>query len=55
MVGFSRTGELQAMELKDSFGQTTRLEFSAIERNPALDPALFRFTPPAGVDVIQAH
>ena len=55
MVGFGRSGQLRAMELKDSFGQTTRLEFSSIERNRTLDPALFRFTPPSGADVIQAH
>ena len=54
-VGFDRDGALQAMELKDSFGQTTRLEFSAIERNPTLDEALFRFTPPSGADVIRAQ
>ena len=50
-LGF-RGGELESMEIIDSFGQLTRLGFSAVERNPKLDPALFRFTPPAGVDVI---
>ena len=54
-VGFDGAGVLQAMELKDTFGQTTRLEFSAIERNPTLDAALFRFTPPSGADVIEAQ
>jgi outer membrane lipoprotein carrier protein len=54
-VGFSGEGELQAMELKDSFGQTTRIRFSAIEHNPELDAELFRFTPPPGVDVIQSQ
>jgi len=51
-VGFGAEG-LKAMELEDGFGQTTRLEFSAIQRNPQLDAELFRFTPPVGVDVIQ--
>ena len=55
LVGFSAEGELQAMELKDSFGQTTRIRFSAIERNPELDDELFRFTPPQGVDVIDSQ
>ena len=43
---------LAAMELSDSFGQTTLLRFNSIERNPKLDPQLFRFSPPAGADVI---
>lgn len=44
--------ELRGMELRDSFGQTTYLRFSRIERNPALPASLFTFTPPAGADVI---
>ena len=43
---------LQAMELKDNFGQTTLLHFSNLERNPSLGKSLFRFTPPKGADVI---
>ena len=53
-IGLGEEG-LRGMELKDGFGQTTRLEFSAIERNPELDAALFEFTPPAGVDVIRGQ
>ncbi|KAB2928710.1 MAG: outer membrane lipoprotein chaperone LolA [Dechloromonas sp.] len=44
--------DLKAMELQDSFGQTTLIRFSALERNPPLPPATFRFVPPAGVDVV---
>lgn len=44
---------LRIMELQDSFGQTTRLEFRNFLRNPDFDPELFRFTPPPGVDVIR--
>lgn len=44
--------ELRAMELFDSFGQTTQIRFLNGERNPALGPGLFRFTPPAGADVV---
>jgi chaperone LolA len=51
-IGF-RGGLPEAMEVRDAFGQTTRFAFRAIERNPALDPAIFRFTPPRGVDVVQ--
>lgn len=42
---------LRAMELHDSFGQTTSLIFNRVERNPSLASGLFRFTPPPGVDV----
>ena len=44
--------ELRRMILVDRLGQTTRLDFDRIERNPRLDPAGFGFTPPPGVDVI---
>jgi outer membrane lipoprotein carrier protein len=40
------------MELYDNFGQTTQIRFSKVERNPALPAATFKFTPPAGVDVV---
>jgi outer membrane lipoprotein carrier protein len=40
------------MLLVDSFGQTTRLTFSRVERNPKLDADAFRFTPPKGADVL---
>lgn len=43
---------LRRMELLDSFGQTTVLEFHDVARNPELDPDLFRFEPPEGVDVV---
>jgi outer membrane lipoprotein carrier protein len=42
----------RTMELHDSFGQVTQLSFDAFERNPAIDPALFRFSPPPGADVV---
>ena len=44
--------ELRGMELLDNFGQTTHIRFTKMERNPSLSAALFRFTPPAGVDVV---
>jgi outer membrane lipoprotein-sorting protein len=40
------------MILVDRLGQTTRLAFERIERNPRLPDESFRFTPPPGVDVI---
>jgi outer membrane lipoprotein carrier protein len=50
-MGFDPSG-LQVMELVDSLGQTTVLRFKSLERNPKLDPSLFRFSPPKGADVI---
>ena len=50
-LGFAG-GHLKRMELRDNFGQTTQLEFARLERSPSLDPALFRFAPPKGADVI---
>ncbi len=51
LLGFAGPA-LKTMELVDSFGQRTQLEFSSTRRNPELDPTLFRFTLPTGVDVI---
>jgi outer membrane lipoprotein carrier protein len=50
-LGLSAVG-VEAMELVDHFGQTTRLRFSNIARNPVIDPARFQFTPPPGTDVL---
>ena len=50
-MGFSASG-LEAMELTDNFGQTTRLRFSNLQRNPKVDPGEFRFEPPKGADVL---
>jgi outer membrane lipoprotein carrier protein len=43
---------LKYMQLADRMNQTTTLEFSDVRRNPALDESQFKFTVPAGVDVI---
>lgn len=52
-VKLAMDGEvLRAMEMVDGFGQTTRLYFDPMVRNPQLDKELFQFTPPPGVDVI---
>ena len=50
-MGFGPQG-LQAMELIDHFGHTTRLRFSNLRPNPKIDPAEFRFEPPPGADVL---
>ena len=50
-LGF-RDGALVGMEIRDNFGHITILRFTRLTANVAIDPAAFRFTPPAGVDVI---
>lgn len=50
-MGFGKSG-LEAMELRDQFGQVTVITFADVERNPRLAAEVFRFTPPKGVDVI---
>lgn len=43
---------LKFMQLADKLGQTTTLEFSQLQRNPAIDSSRFTFTVPVGADVI---
>lgn len=50
-LGFANDA-LRLMELTDSFGQLTRLEFSNLIRNAPIIPDAFEFSPPSGVDVI---
>ena len=50
-LGFDAT-TLKFMQLADKLGQTTTLEFSQLQRNPAIDSSRFTFTVPAGADVI---
>ena len=51
-VGF-KGGVLATLEILDSFGQRSVLQFSAFEVNAALDASAFAFKPPAGVDVVR--
>ena len=47
-----RGDELLSLLFYAALGQITRIEFSNAQRNRPLDEGLFRFTPPAGTDVI---
>lgn len=47
-----KNGTPEAMELKDSFGQTSVLAFKKFEKNPALNATSFKFVMPKGADVI---
>jgi outer membrane lipoprotein carrier protein len=51
-IGF-RDGLPGAMLLVDSFGNTTRLVFTQVERNPKLPADAFAFTAPKGADVLK--
>jgi outer membrane lipoprotein carrier protein len=51
-VGF-RGKDLAAVEIVDSFGQRSRLDFARFVANAPLTPERFRFVPPAGADVIE--
>ncbi len=51
-VGLDAQGQLRELILESKLGQTTRLVFSKLKRNIKLDPGLFRFSPPPGVDVV---
>ncbi len=51
-VGF-RGKELAAIEITDSFGQRSRLDFSRFAANVVLPDTRFEFKPPAGADVVE--
>lgn len=51
-IGF-KGGNLEAMELRDAFGNTTMLTFSGIQKNPSLPADAFRFAVPKGADVVK--
>jgi outer membrane lipoprotein carrier protein len=51
-VGF-RGNQLNAVEIVDSFGQTSLLQFTQFVTNLPLAPERFRFVVPAGADVIE--
>ncbi len=51
-VGFT-AGQLVALELLDSFGQKSRLDFQKVDTKVTLSPSRFTFTPPPGADVLQ--
>lgn len=46
-------GKLSGMELNDNFGQLTRIYFSDLQTNIKIEPSIFEFTVPEGVDVFE--
>ncbi len=51
-LGFD-SSSLARMELQDSFGHVISILFTRFNKAPHFAPDTFRFTPPAGADVIQ--
>ncbi len=50
-IGFDRR-RLGMMIIADNLGQTTRIDFTEVNKNTILSPELFEFNIPEGVDVI---
>ena len=51
-IGF-RGKQLAAVEITDSFAQRSVLTFTHMATNVELAPATFKFTPPAGADIVE--
>lgn len=51
LMGFN-ANKIQEMSLVDSFGHTTKIVFTQVEVNPALEDKNFLFKAPKGVDVV---
>ena len=51
-LGF-KNGGLASMEILDSFGQLSRLSFTALQLNLPLEASIFKFAAPPGVDVVR--
>lgn len=51
-IGF-KGRDLAALEIVDGFGQSSRLDFTTLVLNPVLAPERFRFTLPAGADLLE--
>ncbi len=49
----AKSGLSDCIIIEQQDGQRARLVMDSIERNPRLPPERFRFTPPAGVDVVR--
>lgn len=50
-LGFGKSG-LERMNLQDSYGNLTSIQFSKLERNPNLKQQSFMFKPPQGADIV---
>ncbi|WP_164503661.1 outer membrane lipoprotein chaperone LolA [Pleionea sediminis] len=55
MLVLFNDGQLKEILLKDTLGQQTSVEFSAVNMNVELADSTFEFTPPEGVDVLDSR
>ena len=51
LVGLDTEG-IKMMVMEDAYGQRTEIRFTDLIKNADIDPGLFSFTPPEGVDVV---
>lgn len=51
LVGLDAEG-IKMMVMEDAYSQRTEIRFTDMVKNGDIDPALFSFTPPKGVDVV---
>lgn len=52
-IGFSAEGQLAALDIEDSFGQRSVMQFKSMQTQASLPAATFHFTAPKGADVIK--
>ena len=50
-----RTFQVEKLEFTNALGEETRFTFSRMQLNLQLDPGLFTFTPPPGVQVVREN
>jgi outer membrane lipoprotein carrier protein len=50
-----RNNELTGLKIINQLNQTNVFNFTQIQMNPALSPALFNFKPPAGVQILKGN
>lgn len=48
------TLNIMSLHIVDALGNATELKFSAIQRNVPLESSQFKFTPPAGADIVKS-
>jgi outer membrane lipoprotein carrier protein len=52
-IGFSPEGQLAALDIEDSFGQRSLMQFKGLRIQAALPASTFHFTAPKGADVLK--
>ena len=55
LLEITRDGQIVGIRIEELDGSVTEFRFSDFEENVAVKPDLFRFTPPAGVEVVEGQ